>query len=527
VITDRARARALGDALRAAPARRGLIDPDRPVRVRAVAVPGVVDSHNASTLLDANLAAGRSEKTAVSCGGERVTYGELYARASGVGAALRELGVVAGDRVLLVMDDCVDLPAVFLGAIRIGAVPVPLNPLYDPEEYEYFVTDSGASVAVVDAACAEKVTAPRVVRAEELQGVTGDVPPAATRPEDTAFWLYSSGSTGRPKGVVHRQRDMLVTCETYAKQVLGVREDDVTFSTTKLFHAYGLGNNLSFPYFAGASTVLLSGRPTPEAVFATVAEHRPTIVFSVPTLYNAMLHDDAAEPDWSSVRVCVSAAEPLPAEVWHRWHARFGLEILDGIGSTEMLHIYCSNRPGRVVPGSSGTPVPGYDVKLCDEEGRELAGGATGDLYVRGKSMLAGYWNQPEKTADCIREGWFYTRDRYRRDGDGNYWYEGRADDMFKVSGLWVSPADVEARLIEHPAVVEAAVVGAQVEGLTKAKAFVVCQATASRAGLADELRAFCLDRLHRYQAPQLFEFVDDLPKTVTGKIQRYKLREA
>ena len=487
------------------------------------------ETYNASTLLDANLAAGRGEKIAIFAGSERVTYGELYRRACGVGAMLRELGVAGGDRVLLVMDDCAELPAVFLGAIRVGAVPVPVNPLYATDQYGYFVADSGAAVAIVDTACAEKVDAPRVVQVDDFRGVSDDLPPAPTRREDTAFWLYSSGSTGNPKGVVHRQRDMLATCETYAQNVLDIREEDLTFSTTKLFHAYGLGNNLSFPYWAGASTVLLSGRPTPEAIFATVAQHRPTIFFSVPTLYNAMLHAAAGPAeDWSSVRYCVSAAEPLPAEIWHRWHRRYALEILDGIGSTEMLHIYCSNRLGRVTPGSSGTPVPGYDLKLCDDEGRDLAGEATGDLYARGQSMLSEYWNQSEKTADSIREGWFYTRDRYRRDGDGNYWYEGRADDMFKVSGLWVSPADVEARLIEHPAVVEAAVVGASVEGLLKAKAFVVRDTAAAAPGyaLADELQVFCGERLHRYQVPQIIEFVDDLPKTLTGKIQRYKLRE-
>jgi benzoate-CoA ligase family protein len=481
---------------------------------------------NASTLLDGNIAAGRADKVAVACGGERLTYGELYGRACATGALLRELGVEQGDRVLLVMDDCVELPAVFLGAIRVGAVPVPVNPLYDGGEYGYFVADSGAALALVDAACAEKVEAPRVVRVDELRGASDDLAPAATQPDAPAFWLYSSGSTGKPKGVVHRQRDLLATCETYAKHVLGIGEDDVTFSTTKLFHAYGLGNNVSFPYWAGASTVLLSGRPAPEAVFETVARHRPTIVFSVPTLYNAMLHAGASDQDWSSVRFCVSAAEPLPAEVWQRWRRRYGLEILDGIGSTEMLHIYCSNRLGRVVPGSSGTPVPGYDVKLCDDDGHELVGEATGDLYARGDSMLAGYWNQPEKTADSIRDGWFYTRDRYRRDADGNYWYEGRADDMFKVSGLWVSPADVEARLIEHPAVVEAAVVGVPVEGLLRAKAFVVSDGAERSEGLIEELRTFCAERLHRYQVPQSVEFVDDLPKTLTGKIQRYKLRE-
>jgi benzoate-CoA ligase family protein len=486
------------------------------------------DLYNASTLLDANLAAGRGDKLAVSCGDERLTYGELFRRACGAGAALRALGVDAGERVLLVMDDCIDLPAIFLGAIRIGAVPIPLNPLYGAGEYDYFVTDSDASVVVADPGCAEKIAAPHLVRVDELRATEEDLRPTATRRDDMAFWLYSSGSTGRPKGVIHRQRDMLVTCETYAQHVLGIRESDVTFSTTKLFHAYGLGNNLSFPYWSGASTVLLTGRPTPEAIFATVAEYRPTIVFSVPTLYNAMLHADSSMEEWSSVRMCVSAAEPLPAELWHRWHDRHGLEILDGIGSTEMLHIYCSNRLGRVVPGSSGIPVPGYDLKLCDEEGRELAGQASGDLYVRGESMLAGYWNQPEKTADCIRDGWFYSRDHYRRDPDGTYWYEGRADDLFKVSGLWVSPADVEGRLIEHPAVVEAAVVGAVVGGLTKPKAFVVCDTpTVEEDRIADELRAFCGERLHRYQVPQVIEFVDSLPKTVTGKILRYKLRES
>jgi benzoate-CoA ligase family protein len=487
------------------------------------------DFYNASTLVDNNLAAGRGSKVAILCGDETITYDELYRRICGAGAALGELGVRSGDRVLLVMDDAIDFPAVFLGAIRVGAVPIPVNPLYTADEYGYFVSDSGAALVVVDEACAEKVAAPRIARIEELRVPGDDMPPASTHAEEVAFWLYSSGSTGRPKGVVHRQRDMLVTCETYGRHVLGIREDDVTFSTTKLFHAYGLGNNLSFPYWAGASTVLLAGRPTPEAVFATVARHRPTIVFSVPTLYNAMLHAVTNEQDWSSVRACVSAAEPLPAEVWHRWHDRHGLEILDGIGSTEMLHIYCSNRYGEVLPGSSGTAVPGYELTLRDDGGRELPGEATGDLYVRGGSMFAGYWNRPEKTADCIRDGWFYTRDRYRRDSSGTYWYEGRADDMFKVSGLWVSPTDVEARLMEHPTVLEAAVVGVRVEGLTKAKAVVVCVGAAPTLPndqLAADLREFCSERLHRYQVPQVIEFVDSLPKTLTGKILRYLLRD-
>jgi benzoate-CoA ligase family protein len=307
--------------------------------------------------------------------------------------------------------------------------------------------------------------------------------------------------------------------------VLGITEADVTLSTTKLFHAYGLGNNLSFPYWAGASTVLVSGRPTPDSIFAAVERTRPTLFFSVPTLYNAML---AAENDgdFSSARLCVSAAEPLPAEVWHRWKERHGLVIVDGVGSTEMLHIYCSNTPDEVAPGSSGRPVPGYEVKLVGDGGEIVDGPGSGDLYVRGDSMLREYWNQPEKTADSIRDGWFYSRDRYRRDEDSCYWCEGRADDMFKVSGLWVSPTDVEARLIEHPAVLEAAVVGVQVDGFTRAKAFVTTvEPGGPGAELADELREFCAAALHRYQVPQLLEFLPDLPKTATGKIERYKLR--
>ena len=487
----------------------------------AVTIP---ERYNASLLLDRNLEAGRGNKAAILCGVETVTYSELFARTCGVGAALRDLGIDRGERVLVVMDDCPWLPAAFLGAMRIGVVPVPVNPLLGPDDYPYFVEESGTRLAIVDRTCAEMVHAPNMLLVDDLEP-SDEFAPVDTARDDVGFWLYSSGSTGRPKGVLHLHRDLLYTCETYARHVLGITEADVTFSTTKLFHAYGLGNNLSFPYWAGATTVLLGGRPTPDAIYSVVAQHRPTILFSVPTLYNAMLASDE-DGDVSSVRVCVSAAEPLPAEVWHRWRDTYGLVILDGIGSTEMLHIYCSNTVDDVTPGSSGRPVPGYDVKLVDDTGGAVEGAGTGDLYVRGDSMLHEYWNQPEKTADCIQGGWFFSRDRYRRDAEDRYWYEGRADDMFKVSGLWVSPADVEARLIEHPAVLEAAVVGAQVEGFMKAKAYVTAHGS-HQAGpeLADELREFCAARLHRYQVPELIEFVDSLPKTTTGKIERYKLR--
>jgi benzoate-CoA ligase family protein len=481
------------------------------------------EHYNASLLLDQNLERGHGDKVAIVCGEERVRYADLFARACGAGAALRDLGIERGERVLLVMDDCPWFPAVFLGAMRIGAVPVPVNPLYAAAEYAFFVEDSGARVAVVDAECSEKVAARHVLPVEQLEP-SDELVPADTHGDDVAFWLYSSGSTGRPKGVVHLHHDLAHTCETYARHVLAITSEDVTFSTTKLFHAYGLGNNLSFPYWVGATTVLGRGRPTPQAIFSTVADTRPTLFFSVPTLFNAMLLTDA-ESDFSSVRLCVSAAEPLPSEVWHRWRERHALVILDGIGSTEMLHIYCSNTLDAFEPGSSGRPVRGYDVKLVDDGGMVVDGAGSGDLYVQGPSMFREYWNQPERTADCIRDGWFYTRDRYRRDDEGFYWCEGRADDMFKVKGLWVSPADVEARLIEHPAVVEAAVVGVQVEGFTKAKAFVVVRDASAQPELADELRDFCGAKLHRYQVPELIEFVADLPKTTTGKIERYKLR--
>lgn len=497
---------------------------------------------NVSLLLDANLEAGREKRVAIVCGEERVTYAALLDLACRAGQALADLGVRREERVLLVLDDTPTFPAAFLGAIRIGAVPVPVNPLYRASDFRYFLEDSYARVVVTDDEFAGKVSEAveglhglvGVLAPGDLLGETGAgggeyFPPVATHEDDMAFWLYSSGSTGRPKGVVHRQADMATTCTTYAASVLRLTEDDVTYSTSKLFHAYGLGNGISFPYWVGATTVLTPGRLTPDAVFATIERHRPTCFFSVPTVYNSLLNaEGAAGRDLSSVRTCVSAAEPLPPEVFHRWEKAYGLPILDGVGSTELLHIYCSNTPEVLRPGSSGKPVPGYGLEIRGEDGRPLPPGEVGELYVKGDSALTAYWHHRERTRGCLQGEWFSTGDRYRRDEDGFFFYEGRDDDMIKVGGLWVSPIEIENVLMEHPAVLETAVVGIEVDGFIRIRAHVVCR-TGIKAdeGLAAELQEFCKGRLQRYQYPHRVEFAAELPKTVTGKIQRFALRQA
>jgi benzoate-CoA ligase len=326
---------------------------------------------------------------------------------------------------------------------------------------------------------------------------------------------------------VHLHHDIPYTCETFAKEILRIAEADATFSSTKLYHAYGLGNNLTFPYWVGATTVLRPGRPDPRGLLETAQRERPSLFFSVPTLYGAMVNlPDAAEHDLSSVRMCVSAAEPLAPEVLRRWQGCFGLDIIDGIGSTEMLHIYCSNRPGDVKPGTSGRPVPGYELVLLDERREPVARGEVGNLYVRGDSALAYYWHQHEKTKAAIHGEEFFTGDRYRVDDDGCYVYEGRADDMIKVGGLWASPIEIENVLVEHPRVLEAAAVGVDHEYTTRVKAFVICRGDPGDDGLVGELQEWCKSRLRRYEYPHFIDFVDELPKTPTGKIQRYKLRE-
>jgi benzoate-CoA ligase len=487
-------------------------------------------------LLDRNLRAGRGNKVAIHSAGPDITYGELFKLCCGFAKTLNDLGVGREERVLIVGYDSPAWVAAFLGTIRLGAVPVPVNPLLQrSEDYDHFIDDSLARVVVVDAntqdklkpALARAATSPRLIHAGQI-APAADFPVAPTRKDDMAFWLYSSGSTGKPKAVVHLQHDIPYTCVTYGEQVLGITEGDVTFSTTGLFHAYGFGNNLTFPYWVGASTVLHAGRHTPATALETIEKRRPTLFFSAPTLYNAILNFEGVKGrDLSSIRHCVAAAEALPAEVWRRWKETFGLTILDGIGSTEMLHIYCSNRLNDVRPGSSGKPVPGYELKILDDEGHPVPRGEAGDLYVKGDSALALYWAQHDKSKRSILGEWFFTGDRYRVDDDGFYWYEGRSDDMIKVSGLWVSPIEIESVLLEHPAVAESAVVGVSVEGFVKIKAFVITKGNSAQGDqLVAELQEHCKSRLQRFQYPHMIEFVPELPKTVTGKIQRYKLRE-
>jgi benzoate-CoA ligase family protein len=490
----------------------------------------------AADLLDRNLSAGRKDKVAIHSAGGDVTYSELFKLTCGAARTFAELGVRREERVLIIAFDSPGWVAAFLGAIRHGAVPVPVNPLLQrSEDYDHFIEDSLARVVVVDGASEEKLKGavdraaepPHMLRAGQI--VVGDeVDPAPTRRDDMAFWLYSSGSTGKPKAVVHLQHDIPFTCVTYGEQVLGIKESDTTFSTTGLFHAYGFGNNLTLPYWVGATTVLHAGRHTPATVLDTLEKRRPTLFFSAPTLYNAILNfEGSKDRDLTSIRHCVAAAESLPAEVWRRWKDAYGLTILDGVGSTEMLHIYCSNRLDDVRPGSSGKPVPGYELKILDEEGKPAPTGEAGDLYVKGDSALALYWAQHEKTKRSVLGEWFFTGDRYRVDADGFYWYEGRSDDMIKVQGLWASPIEIESVLLEHSAVGESAVVGVEVDGFTRIKAFVITKGGVQAGdALVTELQEHCKSRLQRYQYPHLIEFVSELPKTVTGKIQRYKLRE-
>lgn len=459
-------------------------------------------------------------------------------------------------RVVVLLYDSPQFAFTFFGAIKIGAVPVPINTQLRPQDYLYMLNDSRARVLVVEADLWAQIAPLRqqltflrhvvVVRRDISDGDTDqsgavidferliagarpDLVSAPTTRDDTAFWLYSSGSTGFPKGCVHLQHDMHVCTELYAKPILHLTADDVTFSAAKLYFAYGLGNGLYFPLGVGGTTIHYPGRITAEVAFRVIHEQRPTVFFAAPTLYAAMLAipDAASRFDTSSLRLCVSAGESLPAELFTRWRDRFGTEILDGIGSTEILHIFISNRVGDVKPGSSGSVVPGYEALIVDERGQPVPQGEIGNLLIAGDSTCTQYWNKHERTKATILGSWIQTGDKYSQDEQGHYWYAGRSDDMLKVSGQWVSPIEVESALITHVSVLEAAVVArTDADGLIKPQAFVVLQAGVTASDeLASELKQYVKTTLVPYKYPRWVEFVPELPKTATGKVQRYILR--
>jgi len=508
-------------------------------------------SYNAAAdMVDRNVDAGRAAKAAFIDPLETLTYGELQARCNRTANLLSTYQLAREARVGLLLLDTVDFPVVFWGAIKAGVVPVCLNTLLTSEQYAYILSDSRAKVLFVSAPLLPLVQ-PMLGRLDFLKHifVSGGEPPAFalslrgelgfqssqfaaadTCADETAFWLYSSGSTGMPKGVRHVHTSPMETARLCGQQCLGVREDDLIFSAAKLFFAYGLGNAMSFPLSVGATSVLLPERPTPESVFRTLNQHQPSVFFGVPTLYAAMLAYPQASPASISkrLRLCVSAGEALPAEVGKAFRAKFGIDVLDGVGSTEMLHQYVCNSPGKVRYGTSGRPVPGYEIRLVDEHGKEAADGEVGEMLVKGPSAAEGYWNQREKSRATFEGGWTRSGDKYTRDAEGYYTYQGRTDDMFKVSGIWVSPFEVESALIAHEAVLEAAVVPKKDgDGLLKPKAFIVLKPGKSPAnGLPDELKEHVKTQAGPWKYPRWVEFVDTLPKTATGKIQRFKLRE-
>jgi len=501
-----------------------------------------VNTYNAAVdLVGRNLDAGRGDKVAYLDDTGALTYAELAARVDRCANALRSLGLRREDRVAIAMHDSCDWPALFLGAIKAGIVPVALNTLLTSADYEYQLRDSRARAAFVSAPLLEafqKVRAScpdleHLVVQAELRNLIAQAAPKAhaapTRADDMCFWLYSSGSTGAPKGTVHLHSHLVATADLYAKPVLGIGESDVVFSAAKLFFAYGLGNALTFPLSVGATTVLMAERPTPEAVFKRLVERKPTIFYGVPTLYAALLASPAF-PDRSrlNLRICTSAGEALPANLGARWTERTGSEILDGIGSTEMLHIFISNRPGDVRYGTTGKPVPGYEVRLVDDQGHVVTKpGELGELQISGPTSAIMYWSQREKTKNTFQGPWTRSGDKYSFDADGYYTYGGRSDDMLKVSGIYVSPVEVEAALVTHEAVLEAAVVGAEDgEKLVKPKAYVVLKpGQKADESLTASLQQHVKSRLAPYKYPRWIEFIPELPKTATGKIQRFKLR--
>ena len=505
---------------------------------------------NAATVfVDAHTAEGRGDKPAILCEDRTITYQDLYEGVNRFGNLVKELGVRMEERVAILMPDTPELVYAFFGTMKVGSVAIPMNTLLKPNDYEYLLNDSRSQVLIVHSALLASITPVKadlrylkhiIVAGEEVEGypslesMLANASPSLeavdTSKDDAAFWLYSSGTTGFPKGAIHLHHDMIVEADYYGIQTLGLNEDDVCFSVAKLFFAYGLGNGLYFALRVGGTNVLLPGRPTPDAVFETIDKYQPTVFYSVPTSYAALLQLAEKEQRTSlgRVRMCVSAGEPLPAPIFDRWKERFGVEILDGIGSTEILHIFISNRPGAAKAGSTGEIVPGYEAKIVDEDGGELPSGEVGTLLIKGDSIALGYWNKHEQTKKTMLGEWIDTRDKFYVDKDGFYYYAGRTDDMMKVSGQWVGPSDVEAVLQAHPAVLESGVVGLpDAENLIKVAAYIVLkEGRGPSADLAKELQGFVKKSTAPHKYPRWIEFVEDLPKTATGKIRRFKLRE-
>ena len=502
-------------------------------------------------LIERNLRAGRADKLAFIDDVGSYSYGELAQRVHRFANAITALGVQPEQRVFLCLLDSIDFPVAFLGCILAGVVPVAANTLLTTPDYDYMLRDSRASALVVSAALWPKFAPimghfPRlrqVVVSGELSGESATTvhsfaalcaaasdpfAAAPTSPDEACFWLYSSGSTGAPKGTVHIHSSLMHTAEPFARSILGLREDDLVFSAAKLFFAYGLGNGLTFPMAVGATALLMAERSTPDAIFKRLRQYQPSIFYAVPTLFSALL----ASPDLPTrgalrMRLCTSAGEALPAEIGKRWTEHFGVEILDGIGSTEMLHVFLSNRPGQVRYGTTGVAVPGYKLRIVDEHDQPVACGEVGELHVNGPTSAMGYWNNRRKTLDTFQGPWTRCGDKYSVDADGYYIYAGRTDDMLKVGGIYVSPIEVEAALIAHPAVLEAAVIGREDEArLIKPQAFVVLRSgVVASAALTSELQQHVKSQLAPYKYPRWIEFVHELPRTATGKIQRYKLR--
>ncbi len=504
---------------------------------------------NAATyFIDSHIESGRLDKIAIIDDDGRYSYGDLAVKVNRAGNALLALGLGPESRVAMIMSDGIDFLAVFWGAIKAGLIPVPINTLLTSDNYAYILEDCRAHTLVVSAGLYPLV-APVLTGQPYLQDIViaggsadnwpqldelirtapSTLEPAQTYADDIALWLYSSGSTGNPKGVKHLHSSLVFTAETYGQQVLGITSEDTVYSAAKLFFAYGLGNSMTFPLSVGATAVLTAERPTPALVMALLQRDQATIYFGVPTLYAAILADDATEsaPGSSRLRICVSAGEALPEDIARRWEARFSVPIIDGVGSTEMLHIFLSNRIDDVRYGASGLPVPGYSAKLVDEHGTVVAPGEIGELVVKGQSSAEGYWHQRTKTRQTFVGEWTYTGDKYYVDDAGYYCFCGRTDDMFKSGGNWVSPFDVESVLISHSQVLEAAVVGhADEHGNTKPKAFVVLRENAAPSEvLVEELQQYIKDHMELWKYPRWVEFRNELPKTATGKIQRYKLR--